>query len=359
MRAGLGRAVITPSLPVYLAGYGDRRDPATTVHDDLEVHVLVIEVEGRRAALVTLDLLAMSRDCSDPIRSCVGEVVGCDPDAVLTSCCHVHAGPSALTGTEATGWPVPTGYAAFLVDRVADAARAVELEPVTASFARIGLPAGVAINRRGHRLAPSAAVLVLDPVVTIANFGIHPTVTGPSNLAVATDWVGPFRRELAARTGRAALFLQGCQGDVNPAVTAWDDGDPAAWSPVVEQYAVGLADAVAAARPRAFATEALTARSRTLDVPVGPTLLGQLAGGRAERTVELLEWTLGGLQLVAVPGEAFHAVEAELRVRRRDPLLIAGLAPDWHGYLPLPYTDGYEEGLSLGPDAVAQLVAAL
>ena len=187
-------------------------------------------------------------------------------------------------------------------------------------------------------------MLVLDPVVTIANFGIHPTVTGPSNLAVATDWVGPFRRELAARTGRAALFLQGCQGDVNPAVTAWDDGDPAAWSPVVEQYAVTLADAVAAARPRAFAAEALTARSRTLDVPVGATLLGQLAGGRAERTVELLEWTLGGLQLVAVPGEGFHAVEAELRVRRRDPLLIAG---------------GYEEGLSLGPDAVAQLVAAL
>ena len=94
-------------------------------------------------------------------------------------------------------------------------------------------------------------------------------------------------------------------------------------------------------------------------MPVGATLLGQLAGGRAERTVELLEWTVGGLQVVAVPGEGFHAVEAELRVRRRDPLLIAGLAPDWHGYLPLPYTDGYEEGLSLGPDAVAQLVAAL
>ena len=46
-------------------------------------------------------------------------------------------------------------------------------------------------------------------------------------------------------------------------------------------------------------------------------------------------------------------------MRRRDPLLLAGLAPDWHGYFPLPYTDGYEEGLSLGPDAVAQLVAAL
>ena len=145
----------------------------------------------------------LSRDIADPIRARVGEIVGCGPDAVLTSCCHVHAGPSALRGTEAIGWPVPEGYGEFLAARVAEAAHAVQLEPVTASFARVELPNGVAINRRGHPLAPSAAVLVLDPVVTVANFGIHPTVTGPSNLAVATDWVGPFRRDLAARTGRA------------------------------------------------------------------------------------------------------------------------------------------------------------
>ena len=48
MRAGLATSVITPELPVYLAGYGDRRDPATTVRDDLEVRVLVAR-DGRRA----------------------------------------------------------------------------------------------------------------------------------------------------------------------------------------------------------------------------------------------------------------------------------------------------------------------
>ena len=41
------------------------------------------------------------------------------------------------------------------------------------------------------------------------------------------------------------------------------------------------------------------------------------------------------------------------------PMLLAGLAPDWHGYFPVPYADGYEEGLSFGPDAVAQVVDAL
>ena len=63
--------------------------------------------------------------------------------------------------------------------------------------------------------------------------------------------------------------------------------------------------------------------------------------------------------MIGVPGEGFHARRGRIRATHPDPLLLAGLAPDWHGYLPLPYTDGYEEGLSLGPDAVAELVEAL
>ena len=100
------------------------------------------------------------------------------------------------------------------------------LAPTGARFVRTPLPDDVAINRRGHALTPSAAILILDGVAIVANFGIHPTVTGPSNLAVATDWVGPFRRAVRTRHRSPACFLQGCQGDVNPAVTAWEDGDP-------------------------------------------------------------------------------------------------------------------------------------
>ena len=90
-------------------------------------------------------------------------------------------------------------------------------------------------------------MVVFDGVAIIANFGIHPTVTGPSNLAVATDWVGPFRRAVEADTGLRTCFLQGCQGDVNPAVTAGEDGDPNTWGPVVDAYAERLAGCVTAA----------------------------------------------------------------------------------------------------------------
>ena len=124
MRAGFANAVITPELPVYLAGYGDRRDPATDVRDDLELRVLVVEDGDARAALVTCDLLAMTRDTSDPIRAAVADVLDAPAAAVLTSCTHVHAGPSALTGTDAIGWPVPEGLRERLVERATEAAHA-------------------------------------------------------------------------------------------------------------------------------------------------------------------------------------------------------------------------------------------
>jgi hypothetical protein len=363
MRAGFATAVITPPTPVYLAGYGDRREPATAVHDDLEACVLVVDSGDVRACLVTCDLLALSRDFADAVRDAVADAAGTTGDLVLPSCTHVHAGPSTLTGTEAIGWPVLEGYRDLLVARLTDAthrARA-DLRTVGAAFARTDLPADVAMNRRGHGLTPTVAVLVLDPVAVLANFGIHPTVTGPSNLAITTDWVGPFRGAVAAGTGLPTLFLQGCQGDVNPATTAWEDGDPAAWAPVVAAVAGRLAEPVirAAAGARSIVLDAPAARVRTTQVLVGETLLAQLAGASRSRRVELVDWTLGDLRVVAVPGEGFHGVEAVIRATHPDPVLVAGLAPEWHGYLPHPYTDGYEEGLSLGPDAVAEIVDAL
>jgi hypothetical protein len=72
-----------------------------------------------------------------------------------------------------------------------------------------------------------------------------------------------------------------------------------------------------------------------------------------------VEWHIGDVALVSVPGEGFHGVEQTVRSARGDAVLFAGLSPDWHGYLPVPYGEGYEEGLSLGPVAVDRIVHEL
>ena len=121
MRAGFGTAVDHARAPRVPRGlrrpHRDRRNRCTTTS---KLRVLVVEDDQTRAALVTCDLLAMTRDFSDPIRAAVAELVETDV-AVLTSCTHVHAGPSTLTGTDAIGWPVPEGYRELLVARPGDA----------------------------------------------------------------------------------------------------------------------------------------------------------------------------------------------------------------------------------------------
>ena len=155
------------------------------MRDDLELRILVVEDGDTRAALVTCDLLAMTRDTSDPIRAAVAEVLDAPAAAVLTSCTHVHAGPERAhrhRRDRLAGARRPPRAAGRPGDRRRSAAVAA-LAPSTARFVRTPLPADVAMNRRGHALTPSASIVVFDGVTIVANFGIHPTVTGPSNLA--------------------------------------------------------------------------------------------------------------------------------------------------------------------------------
>jgi hypothetical protein len=369
MRAGFAVEIITPSLPVMLAGYGARREPANAVHEELTARVLVLEDGGDRLCLVVCDLLLMTPEFSMPIRSSIAEALGIPVAAVVTSCNHIHAGPSAIAGSDAIGWTVQAGYGNLLVERCTAAARRALETAVDArmSFARGALPEGLAGNRRGHPIAPTLALLDVEAVEggtrlgTLVNFGIHPTTTGPQNLAISTDWIGPMRAALERRAGGTAIFLQGCEGDVNPTTDGWSATSPEAWFAVAAEHGEKLADAVLALLGRAEETNGgiRVRSSRSIAAPVGDTLLARLGGMVKERRVDLIDWQLGGVRLLTIPGEGFHGLEQRLTAAHGARLLFAGLAPDWHGYLPVPYTEGYEEGLSLGPDGVSAIADAL
>jgi hypothetical protein len=161
------------------------------------------------------------------------------------------------------------------------------------------------------------------------------------------------------------MLLSGPLGDVNPHHVHRQGNDCRSDGfAEAEQLGADIADGVDAAL--ADATEIETSgpsvtRHRTLEVTLGDTQLTRLRKGR-EATVELVEWSIGPVRLVSVPGEAFQELgrAVEARVERDGGLvLLAGLAPEWHGYLPSPFTDGYEESMSYGRDAVQAIAAAL
>jgi hypothetical protein len=369
MRAGFAVETITPNLPVMLAGYGARREPANSVHEDLTARVLVLDENGTRLCLVVCDLLLMTPEFSVPIRRSIADALGVSIGAVVTACNHIHAGPSASPGSNAIGWTVPAGYDDLLMTRCTAAARrALDTAlPARVSFARGAMPPGLAGNRRGHPISPMLALLDVQDAAngrrlgTLVNFGVHPTTTGPQNLAISTDWIGPMRRLVEREAGGTAIFLQGCEGDVNPMTDGWSATEPAQWFAVATSHGEKLARAVLGLVGGGddIGTGLSVRSERDLAVPVGDTLLAKLGGMVQERRVDLISWQLGNVRLLTIPGEGFHGLEQRLTATHGPRLLFAGLAPDWHGYLPVPYTEGYEEGLSLGPVGVQVIADAL
>jgi hypothetical protein len=363
---GFGHAVITPPVPVQLAGFGDRHAPATSVHDELEARAVYLGDGDTAVCLVVCDLLGMTAEFADPIRDSVGTALGLPRAAVLTACTHTHAGPSAIAGAERLGWPTPDGYLETLVEgctAAATMARAAA-EPAELHFVRAPLPDGLSINRRGLPYDPSFAVLDVrradgSRVGVVANIAIHPVALGPGCLAVSTDWVGPFRRAVEDATGGTAVLLSGALGDVNPR----PHDHPEETGDFVEAATLGaeVAAATLATLPGAQPAGAgvrIVAR-RLINAPIGATGLTMLLGVSGTIPVELIEWAVGDVRLVSVPGEAFCAFGRAVEQARPGPMLLAGLSPVWQGYLPQPFGEGYEEGVSYGEPAVLAILDAL
>lgn len=368
MKAGFGVAPITPSVspPVYLAGFGDRTEPVTDVHDELEARALYLSDGNTMLCLVVCDLLGMSSGHSRPIRQAIADALEVSMDGVLVASTHTHQGPSMIAGSEAIGWPTPVDYPDVLQAGCVAAARdaAASAQDAMLRYVRAPLPDGLAFNRRGGNYDdPWFTVLDVrgddERLGIVANFGIHPVLLGPHWRSVSTDWVGPFRRELERLAGGTAIQLTGALGDINPTPPKGEPGEtyaPWATADETDDYGRHLASLV---DPLLIAAEAVEptlsiARAETMEIPVGGTAIAALHG-EPTMLVEFLEWQIGDIRLVSIPGEAFHLLGTEISASRSDRVLLAGIAPSWHGYLPYPWGEGYEEGVSFGEQAVATM----
>ncbi len=363
VEAGFGQAVITPVGPVVLAGFGARKGPVDEVHDDLEAHAVVLRDGATTVCLLVLDLLLMGPDFADPVRTAVGATLGIPPAHVLTSCTHTHAGPAASRVLKRAGWSVPEGYLDVVVAGCVTAATRAHqaLAPASLSYARGPLPEDLSANRRGLPYDPRFAVLDVSSAEgrrlgSIGNVGIHPVALGITARAVSSDWVGPYREAVRAATGAPAVLLPGALGDVNPTRDPHTHPDEKGNWETARVLGAEVADAVVdlLGSAQRLPDEVAVLARRTVRARGGVTLataISGLVGRRLE--AELLEWSLGGIRLVSVPGEAFHALGRAVEQARDDRTLLAGLAPTWQGYLPAPFGRGYEEKMSYGKGFVA------
>ncbi|MCP5111729.1 MAG: hypothetical protein GY953_12940, partial [bacterium] len=94
LKAGAAKVDITPPLAIPLSGYADRKGPATGIHDPLNAAVIAFDDGGRRAAIITLDILDLSLADGDAIKAAVSRATGIARDHILINVSHTHGSPT-------------------------------------------------------------------------------------------------------------------------------------------------------------------------------------------------------------------------------------------------------------------------
>ena len=237
LRAAFTETDITPALPCEKPGW-IVKILATAVDDPLYAHVMVLENDGVRVALVSLDVLSVRWPLAEAIRD-RAEVAGIPRENVMVAATHNHTGPPVSSPGLATKDPK---YIEELVGKVGDAiSEAVaKLEPATIAVAS-GIEGRISFIRRcimkdgtvkthpkgpGIRVAESA----IDPEVGViailggddrllgllVNFTCHP-VHGGGEPRLSAGWPGVLCEEIKRALGRevVTVFLNGALGDTH------------------------------------------------------------------------------------------------------------------------------------------------
>ncbi|MBL9190294.1 MAG: neutral/alkaline non-lysosomal ceramidase N-terminal domain-containing protein [Opitutaceae bacterium] len=239
-KAGVAVAAITPTQPLWMAGYASRTKPADGKETELFAKALALEdTRGARLVFVTLDLIGVPQALRLNLEKRVAAAHRLPPEGLLLNASHTHSGPEFRVGRSPGEDRDP---------RIAEASRAYGRELEEKIFALIGeslahlapaqlgythARAGFAMNRRlptasGYANSPHPAGPVDHdvPVLRVTDTAgkLRAVVFGYAchNTTLAlqqwnADYAGYAQTYLeAAHPGAVALFVTGAAGDQNP-----------------------------------------------------------------------------------------------------------------------------------------------
>jgi hypothetical protein len=241
MKIGLGRVAITPSKPVWMAGYASRTEPGSGKLHDLWTKAMALEdAAGNKVVIVTADIIGFSLDMTDAVSKRIEDAYGIPRSNLLFNSSHTHCGPVVKNdglhityGLEGANEERAVEYTRELAEMVYRAidASIKDLAPGTLSWG-IG-EAMFAKNRRAYGTGgvsndfnpigpvdhdvPVLLAKGADGVVRGVLFGYACHNTTLSIQEFNGDYAG-FAQLTVERAfpGATALFAQGCGGDQNP-----------------------------------------------------------------------------------------------------------------------------------------------
>lgn len=245
-KAGSAKVNITPHGSLWMAGYAARTHPSEGTLLELHAKALALEDEtGRRAVLVTTDLLGLPEPVSEVVATRVKQKYGLSRDQLFLNSSHTHSGPVIGTmlsvayegnqGINPEQWEAVKAYTGQLegqmVRVVGEALH--KLQPATLNFGHG--EADFAINRRVKTATGYVGGVNRDgpfdhdvPILVVRNqhgkilcivfgYACHNTTIGSDYYKFSGDYAGFAQQRLEKRyRGAVAMFMEGCGADANP-----------------------------------------------------------------------------------------------------------------------------------------------
>jgi len=259
-KAGVGKADITPKMAMPMAGFASRTHSSEGTLHPIWAKALVLEdTNGKKAVMISSDLLGFPKDVSDRIRDRIKSKYGLDRSQILLNSSHTHSGPvigDALMDIYVLDKEQIDNvkqYTKILEDQIVNMVGEAlkNLEPA-GLYAQNGVTR-FQVNRRNNPANLLTQLTELQgpndyavPVIKVLNakgdikaiafgYACHPTVL--SGYDWSGDYPGFTQIELEkAYPGATALFFQGAGADQNPL--------PRNTVPLAKQYGKELAAAV-------------------------------------------------------------------------------------------------------------------
>jgi hypothetical protein len=353
-RAGVARIDITPPIGLALWGYAARHDaPSTGTLDPLQARALVLEADGKRIAIVSVDLgRAPTRASMASIRAAAN--AGAKIDHLFIVASHTHHGPVLEVES------LPDDKSSYTKQLTQKLSQVIDTAARTLKPARLSVASkDVALNRNRHSRRNDRPVdrelLVLrvddtdgHPLAIAVNFAAHPILTDIKSRQWSADFPGAMARLVERETGAVCLFLQGAAGDLSP--DPGPDRDPTRFGETLARAVLELSGK--ARRPDS--PPSLRAHEDDFRFPARYDLSNGLVqsalsaaffrglvdfyvmeyskGIRPHLTTALLTDELG---IIGVSGEFFCSHALQLKRRSRlEHLLFLGYCNDYQQYFP-------------------------
>lgn len=244
-KAGAAKVVITPQSSMWMAGYAARTRPAEGKMTELWAKALVLEdPAGKRAVLVTLDLVGIERGLSAPLCEMLAKRYRLDRSQIALNCSHTHSGPVVARNLRPMHEYSLEKPQQELIHKYADELEAKVIAVVGQAMdklapAKIEWGSGrtdIAVNRRNNKAdevpqlrasgtlkgpsdhdLPVLAVKSADGklVAVACGYACHATVL--DGYQWSGDYPGFYQLEFEqSHPGATALFWAGCGADQNP-----------------------------------------------------------------------------------------------------------------------------------------------